>query len=84
MHAVERLHRQTRLVEQLVGLEHVANLLPGPLHELFLILPFDLRAESSGGSRAWIEIELSEPHRRIRRNGVLPDMPLAVQRRTEG
>jgi hypothetical protein len=79
----QRLHRQPEPAQQPVRLQDLVDLFPAPLHELVLVLPDDLGAESGRGPGPWVQVQLAEPVRLVVRHGVPPGGPSAVQRWSE-
>jgi hypothetical protein len=71
-------------VEQGVGLEHVADLLPGRLHVAFLVEPDDLGADAGSRPVARVGVELAQPRWRPRSERVRPDVVSAVDRGRHG
>ena len=55
------LARELHELEESVGLEHLADLLPRGVHVLFLIALDDLRSEPGSDAPPGIEVEVVDP-----------------------
>ena len=82
---------ETEASDALVRLEHVADLLPSRLHQLFLHPLHDARTEARRNAETWIEIELVHPVVGVGERAAVPvreqpqrlRVPAAVERRHE-